>query len=368
MDCSGIELRNRIISIPGMLAWNFGVALLIPLIALVFTRAHFGWATLVDYFLPAFVYSNLISGLLFFLMPRMMPRLMRWPSRAKWLVLGVVKILVASVGTLAGVAILALLGTLPWSSYWAVFSVAVQISLLVTLTIGSASTAYHVVRFRLERANLALRTKELEEERALKLATAARLSSLESRVHPHFLFNALNSITSLIREDSVRAEELLIRMSALLRFSLDASQTGVVSLQEELKIVEDYLEIERARFGDRLRYSIRFDEQAAGLEVPPLSIQTLVENSVKYAVGPQRRGATIRVFTRCEDDRCAVIVEDDGPGFNPEALLPGHGLDTLQARLALQFPGKGGLEISRDESGAWTRVAVLLPAQQPVAV
>src|SRR5205823_3935058 len=125
-----------------------------------------------------------------------------------------------------------------------------------------------------------------ERERALKLATEARLSSLESRIHPHFLFNTLNSISSLIQEDPVRAERLIERMAALLRFSLDSTNAGLVPLYQEMKIVRDYLEIERARFGDRLGFEVNIPAEFDRFEVPPLAIQTLVENSVKYAVSP----------------------------------------------------------------------------------
>src|SRR5437764_15089871 len=108
-----------------------------------------------------------------------------------------------------------------------------------------------------------MRTRQLEEASARKLATEARLSSLESRIHPHFLFNTLNSISSLIREDPVRAERTVERLAALLRYSLDVNARGLAPLRHELKIVRDYLEIEHTRFGERLRYSVeaRHDRQ-----------------------------------------------------------------------------------------------------------
>src|SRR5579859_104690 len=113
--------------------------------------------------------------------------------------------------------------------------------ILVTLLVGTALLSYETMRERLANATLEIRTKELERERALKLATEARLSSLESRLHPHFLFNTLNSISSLIPEDPERAEKLVEQMAALLRFSLNSSRNGVVPLEQELKIVNDYL-------------------------------------------------------------------------------------------------------------------------------
>ena len=142
------------------------------------------------------------------------------------------------------------------SDYWPQFLGTVKFAAFLTIAAGLTIGIYGTLRERLEETTLQLRTKELERERALKLATEAQLASLESRIHPHFLFNTLNSISSLIPEDPARAERLVEQMAALLRFSLDANQSGLVPLSSELKIVADYLEIERARFGDRLRYQI----------------------------------------------------------------------------------------------------------------
>ncbi len=112
------------------------------------------------------------------------------------------------------------------------------------------------MRHRLQFATLELRTQQAEQERAYKLLAEARLSSLASRIHPHFLFNTLNSIASLIPTDPKRAEDTVGKLASLLRFSLSGNQAGLVPLSQELKIVRDYLEIERTRFGQRLRYTI----------------------------------------------------------------------------------------------------------------
>ncbi len=197
---------------------------------------------------------------------------------------------------------------------------------------------------------------------AKKLATEARLSSLESRIHPHFLFNTINSVSSLIQEDPKGAERLLERMSALLRFSLDSSQNGAVPLGTELKIVTDYLEIEKVRFGNRLRYAIDFPEAMAPVEIPPLSVQTLVENSVKYAVAPRREGGTVRVSGTVDGERLRLCVWDDGPGFTVDAMSPGHGLDNLQARLLTLYGTDAALDVRRAPDGM--AVTVSLPMQQ----
>ena len=122
--------------------------------------------------------------------------------------------------------------------------------------IGVTEAAFDRLKGQLEDTKSKLHKEELERERARKLATEAQLSSLESRLHPHFLFNTLNSISSLIHSDPVRAERMVERMAALLRFTLDSHSGGLVGFDQEMKIVRDYLEIEQARLGGRLRWGI----------------------------------------------------------------------------------------------------------------
>jgi len=139
-------------------------------------------------------------------------------------------------------------------------------------------------------------------------------------------------------------------MAALLRFSLDANQAGLVPLSAELKVVADYLEIERARFGDRLRYQIDVPSDLETARVPPLAVQTLVENSVKYAVTPNRGGGEIRIAGTRENGSVSVTVTDQGPAFTLESVPRGHGLDNLKDRLATLFGHQAGLTLHRSEN------------------
>src|SRR5262249_45070177 len=115
--------------------------------------------------------------------------------------------------------------------------------------------------------------------------------------------------------------------------SLD-QQTPLVPLAEELRTVRNYLQIERVRFGDRLRYDVIADEASADAQVPRFAVQTLVENSVKYAVSPRREGASIAGRASADDGHVRVVVEDDGPGFDADATPAGHGLALVRERLA----------------------------------
>jgi LytS/YehU family sensor histidine kinase len=150
------------------------------------------------------------------------------------------------------------------------------------------------------------------------------------------------------------------QLASLLRSSLDTAATPLVPLEHELKTVTDYLGIERVRFGDRLRYDIEVDRGLEDVAVPRLSLQTLVENSVKYAVSPSRSGAMIQVRARRENDRLHLEVEDDGPGFEPESEPPGHGLALLRERLRMTC-GASGVLIVRQHAGH-TVVRMEIPA------
>jgi LytS/YehU family sensor histidine kinase len=213
--------------------------------------------------------------------------------------------------------------------------------------VGLGITSFETLRYKLQAATLELRTRQVEQERAYKLLAEARLSSLESRIHPHFLFNTLNSIAALIPRDPQLAEDTVGKLASLLRFSLYANQSGLAPLSQELKIVRDYLEIEKTRFGPRLRYEIAIPEALQDANVPPLALQSLVENSVKHVVSERSQGATIQINGSEEAGRILLEVSDDGPGFSLDAITPEHGLGNLIARLDILFGSDGRLEVAR---------------------
>jgi two-component system sensor histidine kinase AlgZ len=259
---------------------------------------------------------------------------------------------------LAGVFFVALRMEPP-TAYWHEFAGSLRLAAFLTLAAGFGVGTYTTLRISLAEKTLALRTRELDHERALKLATQARLASLESRIHPHFLFNTLNSISSLIPEDPARAERLVEQMAALLRFSLDAGRAGLVPLSSELKIVADYLDIERARFGDRLRYHIEVPASLSEARIPPLALQTLVENSVKHAIAPARAGGEVRITALRSGSLCRLDVSDPGPAFELDSAPAGHGLDNLKDRLAALFGDRAALLVQR--TGERNHLILTLP-------
>ena len=305
------------------------------------------WRQFVLNFGFSFVYAQCVGALAFATIPRLWVASGNARTLVRWALRVGASFGVSIVGCMIAGLIFVMLGWSPLRVYWHQFTGSLRIATILTIVAGSVISMFETMRARLEETTLQLRTKELERERALNLATEAQLASLESRIHPHFLFNTLNSISSLIPEDPGRAERLVEQMAALLRFSLDASQSGLVPLSRELKIVTDYLEIERARFGDRLRYQLDIAADAGDSKVPPLSVQTLVENSVKYAVAPNRAGGDIRISGLRQNGVLRVDISDDGPSFNLESAPAGHGLHNLKGRLATIFGEQAALTVER---------------------
>jgi len=317
-----------------------------------------GFADVLREFLISAVYSVCIGGVLAVAVPKIWERSDTWNLTLRWLARGFVIAAGTAVGTFLG----GLCFLLVWRGhygFWASFWHSYVISLILAFTVSAFVATFETYKERLQITQMQLKEKELERERALKLATAARLSSLESRVHPHFLFNTLNSVASLIHEDPKRAETMVNQLAELLRFSLDSAQGGLVPLEREMKIVEDYLSIEEARFGERLRYSIDVPSAFGATPIPPLAVQTLVENAVKYAVGPRTRGASIRVSAQMDVDLLRLVVADDGPGFSCAEIPAGHGLNNLEERLAAIYGETGKLQI--ESSAAGTAVAIAIP-------
>ncbi len=267
----------------------------------------------------------------------------------------------ALLGCLAGGLVLQFIGGYSSGAYWREFRSSADFAVVISLLIGMSTVKYETMRSRLQSATLELRTRQLEQERAYKLLAEAQLSSLESRLHPHFLFNTLNSIAALIPRDPQLAEDTVDKLGSLLRFSLSANHSGLIPLSQEVKIVRDYLEIEKTRFGSRLRYEIVVPLNLNDVKVPPLALQSLVENVVKHVISQRPEGATIQVsaFLSGSEDKTRIhlAVTDDGPGFSLDAITPEHGLGNLIARLELLFGSDGQLEVTREKQKTAVRLS-----------
>jgi LytS/YehU family sensor histidine kinase len=264
-----------------------------------------------------------------------------------------------AVGCLLAQTVLMGIGLVIPQHFWQEYGHTLRVAMPLAILFGLGAMVHAMLRERLQRTEEKLHEKEIAEERARKLATEARLRSLESRIHPHFLFNTLNAISSLIAVNPARAEQIVGRLAGLLRASLDSSHQPLIPLRQELAMVEDYIDIERARFGDNLRGSMEVPAELQDARVPPMSVQSLIENAVKHGITPQSGGGEFFVSASAENGSLRIEVRDTGPGFDLAAIPAGHGLDNLVERLDALFGAKARLNVLRRDR--YSVVEMVLP-------
>ncbi|QPQ56348.1 histidine kinase [Allosphingosinicella flava] len=205
----------------------------------------------------------------------------------------------------------------------------------------------------------------LLEEQADKLlrleaqASSAQLAMLRYQLNPHFLFNTLNSISTLVLlRQTERANAMLSRLSSFLRYTLVNEPTGSVTIAQEVETLKLYLEIEKMRFEDRLRPAFNIDPHAARARLPSLLLQPLVENAIKYAVTPQEEGAEISIDAHRIGDRVTITVSDTGPGPQEQsaasAVSTGVGLPNIRDRLAQAYGADHRFETQTNTSGGFS--------------
>jgi LytS/YehU family sensor histidine kinase len=209
---------------------------------------------------------------------------------------------------------------------------------------------------------------DLEAERAnvvnaLKLADTARLRALQSNLNPHFLFNALNGIATLVRErDSVTAAAMVDALSAFLRSTLQRLDTPELRVAEEIELIEQYLRIQRYRFGTRLHAVVEVKPEVLDTLIPTLILQPLVENAVHHGVLPRDAGGSLWVSVHRELAVLIVSVEDDGPGLSGGTLNAfGMGLQNSSDRLNALYGAAASLTIGSGTNGIGCAVIIRLP-------
>ena len=195
----------------------------------------------------------------------------------------------------------------------------------------------------------------------------AHLAMLRYQLNPHFLFNTLNSISTLVLlKQTERANAMLSRLSSFLRYTLANEPTARVPLAQEVETLKLYLEIERMRFEDRLRPSFDIDPRVTRARLPSLLLQPLVENAIKYAVTPQEEGAEIRISAQQVGNRVQITVSDTGPGLQEGAVTrhssTGVGLANIRDRLVQAFGEEQRFEIKANEEGGFC-VEIDIPLQ-----
>ena len=167
-----------------------------------------------------------------------------------------------------------------------------------------------------------LKKRRISELQLKEGKTKAELKSLQEKINPHFLFNSLNSLSVLVHKNSKEAESMLQDLSSLLRYTLNSARKKIVSVNDELLVVSKYLQIEKIRFGDRLKYEIECENSVKVFHIPPLIIQPLVENSIKHCISQCIDGGKIKIKSYLQNDKVVISVEDSGCSHTSSTLMP----------------------------------------------
>lgn len=208
-----------------------------------------------------------------------------------------------------------------------------------------------------------LRDNELRLLEAQALASDAQNRMLRYQINPHFLFNTLNALSSLVlQKRTERAEQMLLALSGFLRYSLARAPDEAVTLREEAQAQSEYLRIEQARFGDRLKFIKRIDADVEGTLLPSLILQPLIENAVKYAVAPTSDPVTIELIAKRVGEMIEIRVCDDGCGASTEAPSLGVGLENVRRRLDVAYGGKASFTHGQAEVRGYC-AKIVIPAE-----
>ena len=259
----------------------------------------------------------------------------------------------------------------PEQNLWSDFGGWLFTSILIFI---AWAAIYHGINYyqllESERSNLlsilaANKEEQLKRAKAESMAHEAQLKMLRYQLNPHFLFNTLNSISSLVnKRDDSRANEMILQLSDFLRHSLYIDPVEGITLKEELDALNLYLRIEQARFGDRLSIHLDVSSDAEQLHVPSMILQPLVENAIKYAIAPCEEGGEIKISAELyKDEMIAISVADNGPGFDENLIdesSVGVGLRNTRERLNTFYRGNSRFIIDSNGKNG-TKISIIVP-------
>jgi sensor histidine kinase YesM len=259
----------------------------------------------------------------------------------------------------------------PEENLWSDFGGWLFTSILIFI---AWAAIYHGINYyqllESERSNLlsilaANKEEQLKRAKAESMAHEAQLKMLRYQLNPHFLFNTLNSISSLVnKRDDSRANEMILQLSDFLRHSLYIDPVEGITLKEELDALNLYLRIEQARFGDRLLIHLDVSSDAEQLHVPSMILQPLVENAIKYAIAPCEEGGEIKISAGLyKDEMIAISVADNGPGFDENLIdesSVGVGLRNTRERLNTFYRGNSRFLIDSNGKNG-TKISIIVP-------
>ena len=205
------------------------------------------------------------------------------------------------------------------------------------------------------------RKQQLDTLRLESLVKELELKTIKAHINPHFIFNSLNSIRALVDENPQRARNAVTELSNILRSSMQSEKLETVPLEKELYIVKDYLALENMRFEDRLKIEYQINEETLDMPVPPMMLQTLVENAIKHGISKQIRGGVVKVISDFRNEFHELIVQNTGQ-LNGGVNADGFGLSSTTNRLSLLYGRKAKFEI-RQINGSLVEARVLIPVE-----
>jgi two-component system LytT family sensor kinase len=230
-----------------------------------------------------------------------------------------------------------------------------RLSLLIGLVI---STIIYFYRAQQATYSAKLKEKELALVKVNQLITQAELQTLQSKINPHFLYNSLNSIASLIREDADKAEDMTIKLSRLFRYSINSPQENMALVSEEMEIVNTYLDIEKIRFGDRLNFIIDIDESVKNCSIPRFLLQPLVENALKHGLNNVASKGELKININKDSENIIICIADNGKPF-PAELNMGYGLQSTYDKLTLLYGENYQVQITNTPE---KEIKIIIPA------
>jgi two-component system, LytTR family, sensor kinase len=204
--------------------------------------------------------------------------------------------------------------------------------------------------------------ESIQEKEIQNISNQAKISEIElqnlkSQLNPHFLFNAMNSIKALISEDPQKAREAVTQLASILRYSLNTNKNQLVTLESEMILVKNYLQLEKIRYEERLIFNIEYDDNLKNIKVPPLMIQTLVENAIKHGIARLPMGGEISLRMEKNADVLEIKIENPGK-LDGESLEKGIGLENTKERLKILFKKGYDLKIVEREGKIITHLII----------
>ncbi len=240
-------------------------------------------------------------------------------------------------------------GALDWSDQRA------WISVVIGLFFGGIGGITYFLSLRIEQLDAEVKQRRMNEIESEKRQLEAHLKLLQAQIEPHFLFNTLANVSSLIETDTTLARKLLERLIDWLRVALARARSHNTTLGDELEMLENYLQILKIRFGERLNWSMDVTENIRSASFPPMLLQPLVENAVRHGIEPKIGGGSLQIRAQADGNQLRISLHDDGVGFSSDTdNKSGAGLENVRARLDALYGEAGKLVLESNTGGGMT--------------